>query len=68
MVIPKKLMGGVKMRLKEREADELILLTREFLAFARNRYENKEITEQEYRKLVCKKLSLINSIENELVF
>lgn len=51
----------------EREADELILLIKSFLTFVEKQYNNKKITEQEYEKLICKKISFIQEMENQLV-
>ena len=56
------------MKLKEREADELVLLTKRFIAFAEKQYNNKEITEQEYEGLICKKIAFLNSYENQVVY
>ncbi len=56
------------MKLKEREADELVLLTKHFIAFVENQYMNKEITEQEYEVLICNKIAFINSVEKRAVY
>lgn len=56
------------MGFEEREAEELILLTKRFLNFAEQQYKSKKITEQEYEGLTCKKISFIRAIENQLVY
>jgi hypothetical protein len=56
------------MKQKEREADELVLLTKRFIAFAERQYNNKEITAQEYEGLVCKKIAFLNAYENQVVY
>lgn len=56
------------MKLKEREADELVLLTKRFIAFAESRYNRNEITEQEYEGLVCKKIAFLNAYEDQVVY
>lgn len=60
--------GRGEMNLKEREADELVLLTKRFIAFAESQYNNKEITEQEYKVLICKKIAFLNALEDQVVY
>ncbi|MBC7959883.1 MAG: hypothetical protein H7X94_08450 [Vallitaleaceae bacterium] len=55
------------MREDGRTSEELILLTKQFLAFAESQYKNKKITEQEYEGLICKKLSFLAAMENKVV-
>lgn len=54
-------------RYEESEADELILLTKSFITFVEQQYKNKKITEQEYEKLICKKVSFIQAMENQVI-
>jgi hypothetical protein len=56
------------MNLKEREADELVMLTKCFVTFVENQYQKKEITEQEYQVLICNKIAFLNAVEKQAVY
>lgn len=60
-------MGVIKVRYEERAAEELILITKSFLAFVEQQYKNKKITEQEYEGLTGKKVSFIKTMENQFI-
>lgn len=51
----------------EREADELVLLTKRFLTFVEQLYKENKISEQEYEGMIQNKIVFIQSMEEHLV-
>lgn len=53
--------------LEEREIQELVELTKNFLYFTEKMYSNKEISDHEYEVLTCKKIAFLKEIETKAI-